>query len=425
MSNTLKRAMDRIAEEKLERREILRLMGLTTMATAGLPGILQYARAQDELKAASELIAGKSDLMIVHNDRVGVMETPLELLREHAVTPKDILYLRNNQILEPEGRNLGGVSLDDWTVELSGLVAFPRVVTGAMLAAMPQTEVEMVLQCSGNGRSFYARAVRTRGTQWAHGGMGNVTFGGVMLRDVLASFDPPLNPRPEVAFITAEGADAPPEGASRPDFEHSVPLEDALNRGMLAITMNGEPLPGAHGGPVRLVIPGYYGTMNVKWVSTLRFETEETNNVNQIPRYRVPKDPIEPGTPIDYTFDNSTANWRQRVKSVIFEPLNGAELAAGTVTVRGVAWGGDAPITMVQVSADNGASWQAANLQTPGSTWAWHHFSAELEVASGEQRIWVRAIDELGNSQPLNGTVRWNPSGYEWNGADYVDVVIG
>lgn len=423
MEDALRDAFERLDRATLERREVLRLMGLAAAASAGLPTVMQFARAQDAT-LASAVIRGKSDVLVVHNNRVGVMETPLTELRKHAITPKDILYMRNNQILEPEGRSTDAVPLAGWSITIGGLVAYPRTIDAAMLETLPQTEAEMVLQCSGNGRSFYARAVKTSGTQWAHGGMGNVVFSGVKLSDLLATFDPGIDPHPEAKFVKAEGADGPPEGASHPDFEHSLPMADVLERAILATHMNGEPLPGAHGGPVRLVVPGYYGTMNVKWLSRLSFDTVQTNNVNQIPRYRTPNDPIQPGTPIDYTFENSTPDWRQLVKSVIFEPLDG-ETVNGSLTLRGVAWNdGTVPVTMVQVSTDDGATWTSAGIEKPNSNFAWHHFSSQLSLPAGEHRIWVRAIDELGRSQPLQGTVRWNPSGYEWSGADVITVSV-
>ncbi|MDR9391107.1 MAG: sulfite oxidase [Trueperaceae bacterium] len=423
MSDALRTALNQVRTREVERRDVLRMLGLGAAASAGLPTLTQYAYAQDTAPASS-VIAGKSDDLIVHNDRTGVMETPLAMLREHRITPKDILYIRNNQIREPEGRSTDGASLVGWTIELMGSVAFPRIVDAATLQDLPQEEVTMVLQCSGNGRSFFARSVRTRGTQWAHGGMGQVTFRGPKLSSLLESYDPPVAPRDVANFVTAEGADQPPEGASRPDFEHSLPIEDVMDGAILAIEMNGEPLSGAHGGPVRLVVPGYYGTMNVKWLSRLRFETAESNNVNQIPRYRIPNDPIEPGTPIDYTHENSTPNWRQRIKSTIFAPLNEATVSAGTVEVTGVAWNdGVAPLTSVQVSTDDGATWHAAEFDAPTGAYGWHEFRATVDLPAGEHRIWSRAIDARGQAQPIDGSIRWNPSGYEWNGADYVDVV--
>ena len=409
----------------MKRREVIRLAGAAAAfaSAAGMPSLIRSAVAQDTMKAG-EVIAGKSEALIVHNDRTGVLETPLDLLREHDITPADLLYVRNNQIKEPEGRSLEPVPLQGWSINFVGTVAFPRTIDASMLADLPQQEVAMVLQCSGNGRSFFARTVKTRGTQWAHGGMGNVTFGGPKLTDVLATFDPPLAPRDDVRFVTAEGADAPPEGGKRPDFEHSLPLDDVMDRAILATQMNGGPLPGAHGGPVRLVVPGYYGTMNVKWLNRLRFDVAETNNVNQIPRYRIPNDPIEPGTPIEYTFDNSTPNWRQRIKSVIFAPLDKANVAAGTIEVTGVAWnGGPAKIESVEISTDDGKTWRGADVKAEHGPYGWHRFRAEVDLPAGEHRIWSRAVDATGSAQPLDGSILWNPSGYEWQGADYIDVV--
>ena len=425
MTDPIARAVAHVLESRLKRRDVFRLAGVAAVASStSLGPLMRSAYAQDKM-AASKVIAGKSDALIVHNDRTGVLETPLELLREHQITPPDIMYVRNNQIKEPEGRSLDPVPLKGWTLDFVGSVAFPRSIDASMLSGLPQTEVTMVLQCSGNGRSFYARTVKTRGTQWAHGGMGNVTFAGPKLADVLATFDPALNPRNEVRFVTAEGADMPPEGGRRPDFEHSLPLGDVMDRAILATHMNGAPLPGAHGGPVRLVVPGYYGTMNVKWLSRLRFDVAETNNVNQIPRYRIPNDPIEPGSPITYTFENSTPNWRQRIKSVIFTPLNEASVGAGRVEVSGVAWSGNpGGVTAVHVSTNDGVTWHRAALQSPHGEYGWHTFRINVELPAGSHRIWSRAFDPVGNAQPLNGSVRWNPSGYEWHGADFVDVTV-
>ena len=419
--HNLEEALARIKKQKLDRRAFLRRATLTAVAAAGLPGILRYASAQEVL-SADAFIPGKSDALIVHNDATGVIETPLALLREHDLTPKEILYVRNNQILEG-AKTLEPIPLEDWTLELSGLVKYPTVVSASMLADMESVEVEMVLQCSGNGRAFYARTVETSGTQWTHGGMGNVRFSGVPLAALLEELEPEIDP--SAAFLTANGADMPGDRASRPDFLHSVPLRDALRLGILATEMNGEPIPAIHGGPVRLVIPGYYGTMNIKWLSELSFDAHETNNYNQIPRYRVPLLPIEPGSDIDYTFENSQPNWEQKIKSVIFSPLPEDDVIAGPVTVRGVAWNdGVVPVTAVEISTDNGASWRTAELTTPESPFAWYHFRTEVELPEGEGRIMARAGDELGRSQPLDGSVHWNPSGYEWNGVDIVDLVV-
>ena len=199
-----------------------------------------------------------------------------------------------------------------------GLLKYPRRITGEDLLKYEQREVEMTMQCSGNGRSYYSQSVKTRGTQWQKGGIANVRWKGVPLETLIEALKPEIHPAAK--FITAEGKDSP-LSARGADFEHSVPLEDVLDTAILALEMNGEPIPAIHGGPVRLIIPGYYGTMNIKWLDRLRFEAHETSNYNHIPRYRTFVDPIKPGTIPPFTFENSAPNWRQKIKSIIWAPL--------------------------------------------------------------------------------------------------------
>ncbi len=304
----------------------------------------------------------------------------MELLREHAITPKELFFVRNNQTPE-NAKTLKPLPVEGWIIAIDGLVQRPAVVNAADLSGMAQQEVEMVMQCSGNGRSFFASySVKTNGTQWKNGGMGVSSWKGVPLHALMERLE--TNPVPAAKFLTANGVDEPPITGGRPDFEHSVPLDVALERAILAIEMNGEPIPAVHGGPVRLIIPGFYGTMNVKWWRRLTFAAHETKNCNQIPRYRTPNSPIEPGSSIDYTFENSTPNWQQEVKSVFFTPLDGEAVEAGQVTLQGGAWnGGDVPVTVVAVYSDLGANWRRPDLVTPASTYSWYRWS--LNVDSG------------------------------------------
>lgn len=369
---------------------------------------------------AATLIAGKDSRLVVHNAKTAEFETPLALLREHAITPKEILFVRNNQELEGT-RTIKPRSAEGWRVEFVGQVEYPRTISADKLAELPQTEVEMVLQCSGNGRSSFPKQPGVSGTPWRHGAMGNVRFRGPSLKSVMEALD--LKVSPAAAFVTAEGKDGPPS-PEQADFEHSVPLADALARGLLALELNGEPLAAAHGGPVRFVMPGYYGTMNVKWASRLRLETRETFNHHQRRRYRTPFDPIKPGSEFVYDFNTSDPNWRMRIKSVVFSPLDGETVSAKTA-VQGVAFNdGSAKIEAVELSVDGGRSWRRAKLETPGSPYAWHHWHADLQLERGSQQIMARAVDALGRTQPLDGSIGWNPAGYCWSGVQTVQVNV-
>jgi DMSO/TMAO reductase YedYZ molybdopterin-dependent catalytic subunit len=392
------------------------------LAGAG-PGRGRWERLQaaEPLPGAADLIAGKDARLIVHNAKTAEIETPLALLREHEITPKNVLFVRSNQELAGT-RTIEASQRAGWTIDFAGLVETPRTLGIDALVALEQTEVEMVLQCSGNGRALFSKAAKVSGAPWQQGAMGNVRFRGPRLDAVLDALK--LNVSPAAAFVTAEGKDGPPKPEAA-DFEHSVPLADALARALIALEMNGEPIPAAHGGPVRLAMPGYYGTMSIKWLTRLRLEDRETFNHHQRRRYRTPSEPIKPGSPFEYDFGNSDANWRMRIKSVVFAPLDGETLAAGKTTVRGVAFNdGSARIEAVELSLDDGRTWRRAKLETPESPYAWHPWTAEVPIDRGTHRILARAVDALGRTQPLDGSIGWNPAGYGWNGVQRVQINV-
>ena len=409
-------------DQSFDRRQFLKRSSAAALAFSSVPHMLASTlQAADETPKASQFIAGKSDQLLVHNAKVGEIETPLAVLREHRVTPKELLFIRNNQVL-PGSLTLKAGALSDWAIELSGLIDAPRTIRGDELAKLEQTDVEMVLQCSGNGRSRFSKAMKADGVQWQHGAMGNIKVGGVRLRSLLDKLGVRIGA--SAAFVAAEGKDAP-DKADAPDFEHSIPLADALDRSLLVLSLNGEPLPLAHGGPVRLITPGFYATMNVKWLSRLRFEAAESANYHHMPRYRTPKRPISPGTKYTFSHENSDPNWEMKIKSVIFEPLDGDTVTAGPVSIRGVAWNdGQAKLDAVEVSFDNGRSWRRAELELSNSPFAWHHWKVTAPLAVGAVSIQCRAVDAIGRTQPLDGTVHWNQAGYAWNGVDEININV-
>ena len=378
---------------------------------------------------ADKIIPGKSSEMIIHNAKLGVTETPIELLRKYAHTPKEILFSRYHFPHEGDAAwyaTTGAPPADmvrNWTIRFDGLVQRPRTVTIADLQKMPQEKRVSVLQCAGNGRSFYAARQKVGGGQWKNGGMGNVEWEGVPLRGLLA--DLKMEPAASGQWLTAEGWDQPatPVGS---DFAKSYHIGDkALDHAILALKMNGEPIPAVHGGPVRLIVPGYYGNMNVKLLTSLTYAAAQSPSIFQSLGYRMPLTPVEPGKfgANDYTHSNSVPTYGHAIKSVIFSPLPTDKAKAGTVEITGVAFNdGMAPITSVEVSADGGKTWHAAKIKTPESPWAWHHWSVRTRVKSGNQVLMSRATDALGRTQPIDGLSRWNPRGYEWNGVERLGV---
>lgn len=378
---------------------------------------------------ASQIIHGMSPDMIVHNAKSLVMETPLAVLRKYKHTPKEFMYTLFHFPHEgdPAFATEAPPDQKDWTIKIDGLVKRPTTIRLADLMKRPMEKRVSVLQCAGNGRGFYAALQKLPGAQWHHGGMCNIEWEGVPLRPLLA--DLKVSPSDRAHWLTAQpwDRDVPPvAGAS--GFAKSYHLADpALDHSILALKMNGEPIPTVHGGPVRLIIPGFYGNMNVKMVAALLLQNEQSPSVFQSVAYRMPLKPVKPGEmkSSDYTIYNSTPTYGHMIKSVIFSPLPEDKPKAGPVTITGVAFNdGQAEITEVVVSADGGKNWHKAEIETPESPWAWHHWSVKANLVAGQQTLMCRATDALGRSQPMDGLTRWNPAGYEWNGVDRVQISI-
>jgi DMSO/TMAO reductase YedYZ molybdopterin-dependent catalytic subunit len=336
-------------------------MGATSFAYGVGHKFVPSAFAQSAANAA-EIIKGKSPDLIVINSKLGVMETPLTLLRKYQHTPKENMFCRFHYPHEGDQAWYGTTALPpeemakNWTLNVGGLVERTRKVKIADLEKMPQEKRVSVLQCAGNGRSFYAAKQKAVGGQWKHGGMANVEWEGVPLRHFLDEMK--LMPADSARWLTAQGVDQPvtPTGSG---FSKSYHMADtALDHAIIALKMNGEPIPAAHGGPVRLIIPGFYANMNMKMLSMLSLMPEQTVSFYQRIGYRMPNElPANPETfkADDYTIFNSQPTYGHVIKSVIFSPLPEDKPKAGEVEITGVAFNdGTAAITTVEVSSDGG-----------------------------------------------------------------------
>ncbi len=411
----------------LSRREFSALAGATGLSL----GFGRFGFAADAPDSA-QIIHGKKAGLIIHNAKLGVMETPLSELRKHAHTPKEILFNRFHYPHEGDAAWYATTAapsaemVKNWKLRVDGLVERPRDVTIAQLQAAPQEKRVSVLQCAGNGRAFFAAKQKVGGGQWHNGGMGNVEWEGVPLRPFLESLK--MVPAKSAVWLTAEGWDQPatPEGS---DFAKSYKLDDpALDHAILALKMNGEPIPATNGGPVRLIIPGYYGNMNVKMLTYLLYAAAQSPSAFQSMGYRMPTQfPVDPAKfgANGYTLDNSVPTYGHRIKSVIFSPLPEDKPKAGEVEITGVAFNdGMSKISKVEVSIDGGKSWKEAAIKPAESPWAWHHWSHKAKLGKGKHELMSRATDAKGESQPVDGLTIWNPRGYEWNGADRVELSV-
>lgn len=368
--------------------------GLAGLSPAGLA-----AAAENKGKPLPEYASWKeADAVIVHSSNT--IETRRGALGTSGITPSDRLFVRNN-LTPPDASALA--DRDAWAVTFEG-VRNPRDLTLAELKSMGLTAVPMVLQCSGNGRGYFAH--KASGTQWKVGAAGCVVFTGVPLSAVAKNLGGVAE---RMRFITATGGEKLPDGIDPKTVivERSVPLK-ALQTAFLAWEMNGEPLPLAHGGPLRLIVPGYYGVNNVKYVKRLAFTDAETTANIQASGYRLR--PVgEKGKP------GQPSMWEMPVKSWINQPAGGEPVRAGIVHVDGVAFAGTRAVRRVEVSADGGKTWKQARFIGPDlGQYAWRHFVIPVKLESGKHTLMSRATDTAGNTQPAERVE--NERGYGHNG---------
>jgi sulfite oxidase len=366
-------------------------------AAAGLGGLAPSALAKG--KPLPDYASWKdAERLIVHSSNT--METVRGAFGTSGVTANDILFVRNN-LTPPEGIT---ANADAWPVEIQGVVE-PRSFTLGELKSLGLETVPMVLQCSGNGRAFFAHKVG--GTQWKTGAAGCSFWSGVPVKTLVAMLG---GVQGGMRYMTSTGGETIPPGVDpkRVRVERSVPWS-AMERAILAWELNGEALPLAHGGPLRMIIPGYYGVNNVKYVKTVAFTAAETDTRIQASSYRVR--PIgEKGAP------SQPSMWEMNLKSIITHPAGeGETVRAGLVQVHGVAFHGASTVKGVEVSFDDGSSWREASFFGPlVGPYAWRQFVLAARLSAGTYTIASRAIGFDGQVQP---EVRVeNERGYGHNG---------
>lgn len=316
------------------------------------------------------------------------IETRRAALGMSVITPISRFFVRNNLPLPPAEIVR---SPDDWALEVAG-VASPRSITLAELKTMPFETIAAVVQCSGNGRLFFPHGAS--GSQWEVGAAGCALWTGVRVRDVVAAMGGTL---PGTRFMTTRGVEEAPEGVDPLSVivERSVPLEKGVEDALLAWEMNGAPIPLYHGGPLRLIVPGYYGINHVKYARRLAFTEAESQAAIMRTGYRFR--PIGVGGAPD-----QRSMWEMNVKSWLIGPgANRAPVARGRQRFHGVAFSGAGPVTRVEYTVDGGASWRPAEFYGPDlGRWAWRTFRFELEVEPGTVTVATRAADASGAVQP-------------------------
>jgi sulfite dehydrogenase len=370
-------------------------------AAAGLAGWSPASLAQAPGAKPLPPFASFKDAsrMIVHS--ASGIETKRSAFGTSGITSQDILFVRNN-IAAPNASITANP--DAWQIEFDG-VTNPRTMSVADLKRLGLANVSVVLQCSGNGRGFFGH--KASGSQWKVGAAGNTLWSGVPVKAVVDELG---GVRAGMRYMTSTGGETIPPGIDPKTVmvERSVPWT-AMEGAILAWELNGDALPLAHGGPLRLIIPGYYGVNNIKYIRRLAFTTEQTGANIQSSGYRVR--PIgQKGAP------TQPSMWEMNLKSFVTEPSGeGQALRAGPAQVHGVAFSGVSPVSAVEVSLDGGKTWRAARFFGPDlGRYAWRQFVLPVRFAPGSYEITSRAIADDGQVQPELRVE--NERGYAHNG---------
>ncbi|MFD1880965.1 sulfite oxidase [Paracoccus pacificus] len=380
------------------------MLGMTIPFERGLPaGVIPVALAQD---TGQDLMSGKSGLVVL-SDRPLNAETPAHLLDDD-ITPYDRMFIRLNGLV-PQTALDGDAT--DWKLVIDGEVDKPLELTlDDLKSQFENVTSALVVECGGNGRAFYQPG--TTGNQWTLGGVGCPEWTGVRLADVLKA----AGVKPSAVYTGHYGNDVHLSGEEKDTISRGVPIEKAMeNDGIIAWAMNGEPIPALHGFPLRLVIPGYPGSVSQKyltriWVRDKVHDGEKMGGAS----YRMPAHPVAPGAEVPES--DMEILTEMPVKSLITFPETGTSVASGQqAEVRGHAWTGNGDVAAVHTSIDFGQTWQEATLDAPPNRFAWQRWRAMVTLpAAGYYEVWARATDKNGVSQPPVSP-GWNPRGYANN----------
>ncbi|XP_066527818.1 sulfite oxidase, mitochondrial isoform X1 [Hoplias malabaricus] len=357
--------------------------------------------------------------LVVNSSKPFNGETPPSLLTDSYITPSALFFKRNHlpvPQVDPAKYKLQLEGLPEGTVSLT---------LDDLKSRFPKHTVTATLQCAGNRRSDMNKIKQVKGLNWGVGAIGNATWSGARLRDVLSFYGFGPEVAAKARHVQFEGLDQDTTGTP---YAASIPLSKAVSEEgdvLLAYEMNGEDLPADHGYPVRVVVPGIVGARNVKWLGKIVVSEEESKSHWQQNDYKG----FSPGTDWDTVdFKSAPAIQELPVQSAITWPEEGSTVdhSMKEVTLKGYAWsGGGREVVRVDVSLDGGKTWHVAELQNsetgqkpgppppPGRAWAWKLWEITIPLPEGAQELELvcKAVDSSYNSQPDTVSPIWNLRG--------------
>lgn len=401
---------------KASRRNVLKGVGMAAVGASLSPA--GAALAQGTAPAAPKgpkllEMDGKAKLAVL-GDKPLVAETQAELMDDD-VTPIDKFFIRNNGLVPDAPADAKA-----WKIKIDGEVEKPMdIALGDLMSRFPNVSYKMMLECGGNGRAFFSP--EARGNQWTNGGAGCAEWTGVRLADVLKA----AGVKPSAVYTGQYGADPHLSGdATKPSISRGVPIAKAMEpHTLIVFKMNGKDLPLIHGGPVRLIVPGWAGSSSTKWLTRIwvRDKIHDGPGMGGF-SYRLARTPIVPGSKGDEK--DTVILEAMPVRAVISFPADGAKLASKKLDLRGHAWAGENEVKTVDISTDYGVTWKPAKVDAPPNKYAWQRFTASVDLPSaGYYEVWAKATDAKGVTQPFVAG-NWNPQGYGGNPINRIRVLV-
>ncbi len=393
-------------QDGMTRRDFLKATSAATAfaAAGGIPSTL-FGEEQRLMRFPEK------DELILLTSRPPQLETPLRYFKE-LVTPNPAVFVRWHISQIPTS-----VDLTQWRLKVGGNTERQLSLSMEDLKKFERVGYTAVIQCSGNGRSFFEP--RVFGGEWGNGAMANVTWAGVRLKDVLDK----AGIKAGTVDISFDGLDRPPL-PTVPDFVKSLNVDKAMeDEIIIAYEMNGEALPMLNGFPARLIVPGWYATY---WVKALREITVLPGKFEGFwvkTAYRIPDTPcgcVPPGSAPKATVPIN----RMTTRSLIITPESGRKLRANEQTqIMGIAFSGGYSIRDVIVSVDGGKTWGEARLGKDLGRYSWIQWFYDWKPEKpGSYTLMARATNSVGDSQPFEGM--WNPPGYLWNKIEKTGVTV-
>lgn len=359
--------------------------------------------------------------LMINGSKPFCAEPSPPLLVESFLTPVDFFYVRNH-LPVPQ------IDINDYTLELAVEGTTKKTLDFKAITKYERQTITAAVMCGGNRRSEMSKVKQLKGINWNVGAVGNASWTGARLCDVLKDLG--INEE-KFDHVQFEGYDLDPSGTP---YAASIPISKAMDPRsdvILAYEMNGQPLSKDHGFPVRVIVPGVVGARNVKWLSKISVSKEESQSQWQQGDYKG----FSPSTNWDNVdFSKSPAIQEMPVISAICEPQNSdvVEVKNGKIQVKGYAWsGGGRKIIRIDITNDKGKTWHTADLiedlkAKQGRYWSWTLWNVELPVDKNvnEVEIWAKAVDSAYNVQPENFSHIYNIRGLLCNAYHKIKVQL-